>query len=166
MKLPLKHHMPASLPFLIAFFCYGCGNIREPQLVKIDNIRVDKINSGYSTLKLDLQYFNPNKFRVTLKNASGDAWLDGRKLGHFTLDSSVTVPGNAQFQLPVNLEVDMTKVLANSFQLLLKNEVMLKIEGSARISKSGININYPLHYEGKQNLQQLLSPVGENSTPL
>lgn len=152
----------ASLPLQAAFFLASCGSIKEPELKGIENVRVDKISSKNSTLRLDLQYFNPNKFRVKLKNASGDAWLEGKKLGSFSLDSAVNVLASSYFTLPVTLEVDMKKVLSNTLTLLLSNEVTLKIDGTARIGKSGITINYPLKYEGKQKLSDLLGQSSSN----
>lgn len=152
----------ASLPLQAAFFLASCGSIKEPELKGIENVRVDKISSKNSTLRLDLQYFNPNKFRVKLKNASGDAWLEGKKLGSFSLDSAVNVLASSNFTLPVTLDVDMKKVLSNTLTLLLSNEVTLKIDGTARIGKSGITINYPLKYEGKQKLSDLLGQSSSN----
>lgn len=151
-----QYRLIATLPLQAAFFLASCGSIKQPDLRGIENVRVDKINSATSTMRLDLRYFNPNKFRVKLKNASGDAWLEGKKLGCFSLDSSVNVSANSDFTLPVTLEVDMKRVLSNTLTLLLKNEVTLKIDGTARIGKSGITIKYPLKYEGKQKLSDLL----------
>ncbi|HRE38204.1 MAG TPA: LEA type 2 family protein [Chitinophagaceae bacterium] len=156
-----QYRLIASLPLQIAFVLASCGSIKEPDLRGIENVRVDKINSATSTMRLDLRYFNPNKFRVKLKNASGDAWLEGKKLGSFSLDSAVNVSPKSDFTLPVTLEVDMKRVLSNTLTLLLSNEVTLKIDGTARIGKSGITINYPLKYEGKQKLSELL---GQSST--
>ncbi len=156
-----NHWIATSLPFFAILILAACGSIKEPNLRGIENVRVDKINSATSTMRLDLRYFNPNKFRVKLKNASGDAWLEGKKLGSFSLDSAVYVSANSDFTLPVTLEVDMRRVLSNTLTLLLSNEVTLKIDGTARIGKSGITINYPLKYEGKQKLSDLL---GQSST--
>ena len=153
------------LPFVLMLFLMACKNFKEPELQKIDNVRFEKLGKSESTLKFDLKYHNPNPFRVKLKKASGNAWLDGKILGQFTLDSSISIPANAGFSLPVSLGVDMSKVLQNTLRLLLSNEVMLKIEGTARLSKSGISINYPLKYEGKQNLQQLLGNSQVKQSP-
>lgn len=156
MKNRIPFRINATLPLLATLFLTACGSIREPQLKGIENIRVDKISSGSSTMRLDLRYFNPNKFRVKLKNASGNAWLEGKKLGNFSLDTAVIVSPTSDFTLPVTLEVDMKRVLGNTLTLLLNNEVTLKIDGTARIGKSGITINYPLKYEGKQKVENLL----------
>jgi LEA14-like dessication related protein len=161
----LRGGLTFPLPFAIVLFLMACKNFKEPELQKIDNMRFEKLGKSESILKLDLKYHNPNPFQVKLKKASGNAWLDGKMLGQFTLDSSIAIPANAGFSLPVSLGVDMSKLLQNTLRLLVSNEVMLKIEGTARISKSGITINYPLKYEGKQNLQQLLGNSQVKQSP-
>jgi LEA14-like dessication related protein len=158
----IKRRINPSLPLLIVVFFGGCRSLKEPELKGINNVRVDNISSATSTLRLDLRYYNPNKFRVKLKRANGDAWLDGKKLGSFTLDSAVAISPVAEFSLPVSLEVDMKRVLSNTLALLLNNEVTLKIDGTARIGKSGITINYPLKYEGKQKVADLLGQSSSN----
>jgi LEA14-like dessication related protein len=153
-KMTLKK-LPA-LPLIAAFFLVSCFSVKEPELKGIGNVKLGGMSLKASTLFLDIQYFNPNPFKVKLKNASGDAWIDGNKLGHFTIDSAVTIPANATFLLPVKMDVDMKKLLTNSLSLFMNNEVLLKVEGIARLGKAGFFINYPLKYEGKQNFSSLM----------
>ena len=72
------------------------------------------------------------------------------------MDTLILIPAKADFRLPVKLELEMKSVLKNSLAVFLKNEVMLKIEGQARIGKAGFYVNYPVRYEGKQNISGLL----------
>lgn len=158
-----SRHVTAALPLMATLILTACGSIKEPELRGIENVRVDKISSGSSTLRLDLLYFNPNKFRIKLKSVKGDAWLEGKKLGSFSLDSAVAISPGSDFTLPVTLAVDMKRVLSNTITLLLSDEVTLKIDGTARIGKSGININYPLKYEGKQKISTMMGQ-SQNAT--
>ena len=105
---------------------------------------------------LNINFYNPNHSKLHLKNAEGDAWLDGKMLGHFTMDTLIHIPANSNFSIPVKLEVDMHKVLKNAMQLLINPEVLVKIDGKARVGKAGFYFNYPLKYLGKQNLAEIL----------
>jgi len=118
-------------------------------------VRVGEIGLTGSTLELDLHYFNPNKSKLQLKYAEGDAWLDETKLGHFIVDTLIHIPANADFFLPVNLKVDMTYILRNAISAFINKEIMVKIDGTAKVGKSGLFIHYPIHYQGKQNLSEL-----------
>lgn len=133
----------------------SCGQIKEPDFRSIENVRVSKFGLNNSSLTLDLHYFNPNNFRLKLKHAEGDAWIENSYIGHFTIDTLVQVPAQGDFVLPVKLRVDMSKVLKNSLVAFLAKEATIKVEGRARVGKGPLFINYPIRYEGKQDLDRL-----------
>lgn len=146
----------SMLPGLVS-----CKALKEPDFRGIENVKVSRFGLQESTLNLDLHYFNPNKSALTLKKAEGDAWLDGSLLGHFTIDTLIKIPANADFRMPVTLQMNMKKFLQNSTALLLKNEVTLKVEGKAKVGKAGVFINYPIRYEGKQRTDSLMKQAGK-----
>jgi hypothetical protein len=141
---------------LLVTLVASCGSIKAPEFRGVENIRVTKLGVKNTLLALDLHYFNPNKSRLKLKEAEGDAWLDGRLLGHFQIDSLVEIAPLAEFRLPVVLQLEMSQLLSNTVYAFLNPEVNLKIEGKARVGKGGLFIRYPLRYEGKQNIADLL----------
>ena len=152
----MKIHLPSFLFIFPAVFLFSCGQIKEPDFKGIENVRVNKAGLKESVLLLDLHYFNPNKTRVKLKSAEGDAWIEDNFLGHFTMDSLIHVPAIGDFRVPVKLQVDMSKIIKNSLMALLGKKVMIKIKGKARVGKGFVYINYPIRYEGKQDLGELL----------
>jgi LEA14-like dessication related protein len=141
------------LPTLLLF---SCGSIKEPEFKGIENVRSSQLGLNESTLLLDLHYFNPNKSRLNLKEAEGDAWLNGISLGHFIVDTLIRIAPLEDFRLPVKLKMDMSHFLQNTMSFFLKKEVLVKIDGMAKVGKAGIFIRYPIHYEGKQDLGELM----------
>lgn len=133
----------------------ACGSVKDPELKGIGNIKMNKLDLSNPGIAMDLMYFNPNKFKMKLKRAEGDAWLNGRFLGHFTVDSLIHIAALSDFQLPVKLQVDKDNLSKNASLLLLNQEVTLRVEATARVGKGPVFINYPVHYEGKQNLKDL-----------
>jgi LEA14-like dessication related protein len=140
----------------VAFFAGSCGKLREPEFKGLEDLRTNKLGLKNSTLSLRLRYFNPNNTSLKLKNADGKVWIDGNFLGTFFIDSSVQILPRAEFRLPVEIDLEMKNILKNSITAFLKNEVTLKIIGLARVGKAGIFINYPVNYEGKQFLNELV----------
>jgi LEA14-like dessication related protein len=127
--------------------------------LRIENPRLESFGLNESTLAMDLRYFNPNKSRLKLKEAEGDAYIDGTMLGHFNMDTLINIPANEEFILPVKLKVDMKTILQNSITSFLKNEVMIKLDGKAKVGKGSFFIRYPIRYEGKQNLSELMKKI-------
>lgn len=143
-----------SLAILLTFAC--CKSFKEPDFKNVENIKLSRLGKKESVLRMDVRYYNPNKTRLKLKEATGEAWIDDQFLGNFKLDTLVYVPGQAEFTLPVSLQVEMGPLVQNSLVLFLNKEVNVKLEGRARVGKGIIFINYPIRYEGKQNLGKLL----------
>ena len=145
------------LPFLALMLVgFGsCRSFKEPELKAIENVKAPSLGFKNAVVTLDLHFYNPNKSRVRLKNASGEAWVDGQKLGNFSVDSSMTIPSRADFWLPVKLEMEMKDAFRHAGLFLSQEQVYLKIDGRARLGKAGFYFNYPLRYEGKQDLRKL-----------
>lgn len=141
---------------LLLFVLASCKDFKEPVFDKIENVKMGQLNLDKPVISLQMKYFNPNKFAAKLKNAEGDAWMENSYLGHFTVDTTVAVPANSDFHIPVNLAVDMKSILQNSFSLLLKDEVNIKITGKAKAGRAGFYKSFPIYYEGKQDIGQIL----------
>lgn len=143
--------------FLTGILFTSCKDIKDPELIGIDNVKMGKLGFGESVVALNIKYFNPNSFNAKLKEAEGDAWMDSSYLGHFKVDTLVPVPASSEFTVPVNLRVDMKFILLNSIALLKKEEVFVRIDGTAKAGRHGFYRAFPLKYEGKQNLAKLFN---------
>ena len=143
------------LAVLILMTLGSCRSFKQPELRAIENVKAPGLGFKNAVVTLDLHFDNPNKSRVRFRHASGEAWVDGQKLGRFTIDSSMTIPSRNDFWLPVKLEMEMKDALRHAGLFLSTDQVYLKINGTARLGKAGIFFNYPIRYEGKQELRKL-----------
>jgi len=144
-----------TIILVVTILCVSCGKMKDPVFKGIENVKVNEVGMVESTVTLDIRYENPNNFNGMLKQAEGDAWIDSTFLGHFIVDSSVLIPANSEFLVPVKMDVDMKKMLRHSFAALMNEKVLLKIVGTAKAGRSGIYRNFSLNYQGQQNLREL-----------
>ena len=77
-------------------------------------------------------------------------------LGHFAMDTLIHIPAKGEFRLPVKLQVDMSKIIKNSLVAFLAKEVIIKVEGKARLEKDLFLSTTLSGMKGKQNLGELL----------
>src|SRR5688572_18994011 len=148
--------MQNGLFFLVFIFVItSCKSMKDPEFKGIENVKVSEVGLAGSLVTLDIRYYNPNDFNGKLKQAEGDAWMDSTYLGHFVADSTVFIPANSEFLVPVRLVMDMKQIFKNSLAALLNEQVLLTITGSARAGRSGFYKNFSLNYTGKQNLREL-----------
>jgi len=141
------------LAFLASLlFFTSCKTIKEPEYRGVESFKVNGIGADTSTLSLGLKYFNPNKYGMKMKDVEGDAYVDSTYLGHFYLDSAISIPNYSDFVLPVNLRVSMNGILSNALSVFAKKEFNIRLEGKCKVGKGGVFFPYPIRYEGKQAL--------------
>jgi LEA14-like dessication related protein len=137
---------------LLSFFCISCKKPTAFDYKDVKNIRVESFGLNTSKVSMDLVFFNPNSFGVTLKNVDCDLYIDSNYLGKFVLDTLMAIPKSAEFTLPASMRVDMKGLFKNSWTILFNKEVTLGAKGTTRVGKGGFYVTVPFNYEGKQKI--------------
>ena len=100
---------------------------------------------------MDLQFYNPNNFNLTLRDAKLDVFINERQVGTTTLTSQFSVPAVDTFLMPVRMKVDLTSLFANAYSILSNREVDLRIVGNVKAGR-GIYLNIPINFRTRQKL--------------
>ena len=140
--------------FLLLLLVFNsCKQPLAPQYLGLENLRVNNLGTGESAIAADLKFFNANKFAMKLKSGEMNVYMNNRFIGKTILDTLTQVPANDSFLIPVSMKVDMKQVFSNALDILLNHEVLIKLDGIAKLGKSGIYFNVPIQYEGKQAIE-------------
>lgn len=139
----------------------GTANIKEPEYRDIREIKLIEMGLLQSTAGIDMVYYNPNNFGVQLAEARGDVYVDNAYLGRFSLDEKVQVRKRSEFIVPAIIKVDMIGAIKNQQEILKKKEVLVRIEGMARVKKAGISREVPIRYESMQNIERFRGLVAK-----
>lgn len=126
---------------------------QDPEFVEARHFRLASLGIKESTIKTDLYYYNPNGFRLSLKTADLDVFINDRYAGHSLLDTLVHVPARDTFFVPVSVKVDMKNVFPNALSLLMNDSIDLRVEGKMKVGKAGIFVNIPVKYQEKQAIR-------------
>jgi LEA14-like dessication related protein len=145
-----KHFLYPIIILTIVFFTSSCQAPKELVYRDFKNLKVEKVGFAATTLKVDLIYYNPNKFGLQLKYTDLDIYIDNNYLGHSSQDYQITIPKLAEFTMPLAIEVDMKNLLKNALPTLLGKEVMVKITGTVKLGKANVYKTFPVSYEGLQ----------------
>lgn len=138
---------------LVLLFMVSFPFIKEPEFIDARNFGLRSVGLKTSTVYADLIYFNPNNLGLQMKKAEMDVYVDNRFLGHSLLDTLITIPKKDTFSFPVMLEVEMKNIFPNAFAMLMKEEIELRIEGTAKVGKGGLFLNVPVKYRGKHRIR-------------
>jgi len=150
--------------FILAFVvlissCRSAKDISEPEFRDIGNVRLINVGLLQTTAGADMIFFNPNNSGIQLASARGDVYLDGSYFGHFELDEKVQVKKRSEFVVPVIFKLDNISAIANQHEIFKKKEAMVRIEGYARVKKSGFSKEIPIRYEQMQDIDRLRALV-------
>lgn len=146
-----------------ALFLASCGtaNIKEPEYRDIREIKMIEMGILQSTAGIDLVYYNPNNFGVQLSDARGDVYVDNAFLGRFSLGDKVQVKKRSEFIVPAVIKLDMIGALKNQQDIYKKKEVLVKIDGVARVTKAGISREVPIRYQSMQNIERFRALISQ-----
>jgi LEA14-like dessication related protein len=128
----------------------ACASPKDLVYQDVKNFRVSKI-SLRPEVGMDVQFYNPNKYGMTLKDANVDLYINNKLAGHAMLTEKFQVPASSTFLLPVTLVADLKNILPNAMSLLANEEVNIRLTGNVKAGK-GIMVNIPIQYEGKKKL--------------
>ena len=144
-----------------ALFLVSCKseNIKEPEYREIQNVRIMDVGLLQTTAGLDLVYYNPNDFGVTLSQARGDVYIDNMYFGRLNISDKVTVHKHQEFIIPVELKIDNISAVKNHSDIFKKKQALIRIEGFATLKKAGFNKEVPIKYEGIQDIERLRAIV-------
>lgn len=138
---------------LVLLFMVSFPFIKEPEFIDARNFGLRSAGLKTSTVYADLIYYNPNNLGLQMKKAELDVYVDDRFLGHSLLDTLITIPKKDTFSFPVMLEVEMKNIFPNAFAMLMKEEIELRIEGTAKVGKGGLFLNVPVKYRGMHRIR-------------
>ena len=141
---------------LISFILPSCVSLKEPEFKYVDKLKLNKFSLGSSSLSMSISYYNPNSMGVKLKNAEGDAWADDQFIGHFYMDTLVNIQPHALFEIPVKMNVETGSLFRYSLNSVGAKDILIRVDGKAKLGKGNIYIRYPIKYEGRYKLADLL----------
>lgn len=146
---------------LIVLSSCGSANVKEPEYRDIREVKLIELGLLQSTAGIDLIYYNPNNFGVQVAEARGDVYVDNVYLGRFGLGEKVQVKKRSEFIVPAIIKLDMIGAVKNQRDLLKKKEILVRIEGMARIKKSGLSRDVPIKFESMQNIERFRSLIAQ-----
>jgi len=130
----------------------ACSQPKNLVYQDVQHVSMKHAGLNKTTLSMDVRLYNPNAYRIQLKRADLDIYINNNLLGKINIDQKITVPGADTFLLPAVLDLSLSSALPSLLQLAFSSDISLKLAGSVKAGRHGIFITIPVNYEGKQDL--------------
>lgn len=137
----------------LALSILSCAKPKDLEYVDFKNLKVLQFGFKESTVAMDIEFFNPNRYQIQVKKADVDIYINNTFLGKSTLDSLIRIPGKDTFMIPVLMKVQTGGALTNIIRIASDSAVLIKMDGTATFGRNGIFVNYPVKYEGMQRIK-------------
>lgn len=137
--------LPALFLFVCSLFVTSCeAQIKEIDYIGISKTEFKSISFTKAEIKFYLEYFNPNKVGIDVKEADLQVFLNDQFLAVAKQTDEIHVPKNSKFIFPVIAHFDPIKAMGPSIGALFSMENKMYVKGSAKIGKGGIFIKIPV----------------------
>ena len=130
----------------------ACKTPQAFEYREVKHVELKHLGFSKSKVILDLTYYNPNDYGVTLKKVDCEVFLNQNYLGKYQLDTSMHITRKSSFVLPVSVEFNMGDILKRGASIILNKEALINVKGITRIGKMSIYRNIPIQYETKYKL--------------
>ncbi|MBF4985672.1 LEA type 2 family protein [Nonlabens mediterrranea] len=137
----------------ILFLLTSCEDAYEEIVfIEIKNVKIKNATSELVQLSGDCTLFNPNPVGLDLTKAKFDVYVNGRKTAEINQDLDVKMPANQEFILPLNATMSPKDfygekgrgLLDATLQILVKQKVDIKYNGSIRAGKGIVTFEVPV----------------------
>lgn len=133
----------------------SCAKPKGFDYLGFDNVKVLKWGIQETTVGMDVKFFNPNP-ALRLKKAEVDVHINNKFLGRTVIDSLIYIPRKDTFIIPMVMKMETVSAVSGILKSVSDSTVLVKLDGTATIGKSGIFLNYPIKYEGSQKSTKML----------
>lgn len=141
------------LTIALLVFISACSKPSPPEYLGFRDLQFSKMSMNESELTTKLAFYNPNPFTMQLKSADISVYLNDKIANHYVMDSTIEIPKKDSFWVPLDIKLNPQQLLGNAIQILINgNQVKIRLEGSARVKRSGIGFTVPVHYETMQKI--------------
>jgi len=146
------------LLFAIALSFIACNKPKEPEFLRIEEIKLDKLGLSGADIRAMMVFSNPNDFGLTVAGSDLEVIIDGKKAGTVVQSDEIAVKANSEFKVPVIAKIkqedlfeDALGSLGKAIDIALSKKMKLKIQGKVFIKVFGKKIPVPVDYTDEVN---------------
>ena len=134
---------------LVVLLLQSCDKLKEFEFRNVESWQVQNMGISSSNILSQLRLHNPNKFTLTLKHIEGNVFMENIDQGSIFLDTTIRIPSQQDFILPLQLQLKTANILMNAFNYFMGDSVLIKLKGRMKVGHSGFFIRYPFDNEIK-----------------
>lgn len=141
-------HIPLYFMLIISTLMLqsaSCTKVKELDYKGIKRTELQTLSLKNAALRIELAYYNPNKFGLDVKETNLSIYLNNKFVAIADQPQKTQVPREAEFTFPIVAHFDPLKVIGTAISSIFSKSNKLTIQGTAKVGKGGIYIKLPVN---------------------
>ena len=137
----------------------SCKKLEAPVFKSIGQVEVKSRSNTNITVVGEVNFYNPNNYKITLKHVDIDVLLNNKHLTNYTRDYNLKIDENEYFSVPVEISFTLadlnSNVISSAISALLGKKQQLGYNGHIRVKAFGFQIKVPVVGSAQFDLNDL-----------
>jgi LEA14-like dessication related protein len=145
--------------FFLLITALSCKKLEAPVFESVEQVEIKNRTRTEVTIAAEVNFYNPNNNKITLKHADIDVLLNDKKITNYTRDYNLRIEKNQHFSIPVEIDFSLSdlnaNVISSAINALLGKKQKLSYKGFIRIKAYGIRVKVPVDGSSDFDLNDL-----------
>ena len=148
--------MTYTFLIITCLFFIACSKPEAPTFIKMENVEVQDVKGNQVYVTADAVFNNPNPVSGKLVDTDLKVIVNEIDMGTVQQDTTIAIPANSNFKVPVSIDFPLKKVFDNKKGLLkgvlnalLDKKADVKYEGTITLNFLKVDFDVPVDYEGE-----------------
>ncbi len=144
------------LTIILSLASFQAFAIKDIEYVGIRDMSFKGLGLTETTMELLIEYNNPNKFGIDIRNTVLDVYINDVFVAKSTQLDPVRVPSQGHFFFPITVAFNPAKALGFTLgnmatAAFLNKPLKIKMTGTARVGKGFLTVKIPVKIEEEVN---------------
>lgn len=143
----------ASLIVSVAFLV-ACSSFTAPEFVSMKNLQFNSFKDNHLNFSLNSVIKNPNSIPLWVDGIDVDVYFDDKMVGNASSKEKKLLKANKESEITLNYSVPVDKLKGNLMALVIKKEVVVKVDGKYTFRNDLKDITIPYVYTTHINFKK------------
>lgn len=140
--------------FLGTTFLTACERFTAPEIISMKNLRFTSFKDNRLNFSLNSVIKNPNPVTLWVDGVDVDVFFDDEMIGNASSKEKIQLEANKESEITLNYSVPVNKLKDNLMSLVLKKEVVIKVDGKYTFKNEIKDITIPYTYTTPINFKK------------
>ena len=138
-------------------FLIACNNFTAPEFVAMKGLKFNSFSNNKLNFSLNSVIKNPNPIPLWVDAVDVDVYFDDKMIGNASSKEQIKLEAGKESEITLNYSVPVDKLKDNLMSLIVRKEVIIKVDGKYTFRNDIKDITIPYTYTTPINFKKEVS---------